>query len=297
MDPPPVTGCVADSQTTFKTQRQPASRDQVNYTPPKSAKLPRSASSPSPPSAKNASGRADSSRRPFLNVRSTKRRLSSFSADAARPDGSNVDLSSTYHAGSSRCDHLFHPLSKLTRQKKSDDSDEDTAGEDTDDGQHLDRGRCTSLKGLRKDVRDTVRKKKQQMSPSRRTLSPVFAEHVSEPRTNGTSGHSFARSRSPHVRTLNSSGQSPHQTTTTPMSHARHRTPLTSRALLPGEISLHVPIPFSGTFWTFSADSRSLAESLLLLGSLFYANRKLALASTPLHAPVPSVSSGKLSRL
>ncbi|KAN0092831.1 hypothetical protein V8E55_003615 [Tylopilus felleus] len=150
------------------------------------------------------------------------------------------------------------------------------------------------MKSLRQDVRDAVRKKKQQISPSRRTLSPVFAEHLSEQRTNGISGRrqSFTRSRSPHIRTANGSGQSPHQTTNTPMSHARHRTLPTSCALLPGEISLHVPIPFSGLFWIFSADARSLAESVLLLGSLFYANRKLASALWPLqHTPGPSVSS------
>lgn len=137
------------------------------------------------------------------------------------------------------------------------------------------------------------------MSPSRRTLSPIFAEHVAEPRTNGTSGRrqSFTRSRSPHIRTVNSSGHSPHQTTNTPMSHPRHRTLPTSYTLLPGEISLHVPIPFSGVCWTFSANARSLAESLLLLGSLFYANRKLALALRLLQTPSPSVSSGKTSTM
>lgn len=154
------------------------------------------------------------------------------------------------------------------------------------------------MKSLRQDVRDTVRKKRQQMSPSRRTLSPVVAEHVSEQKTNGSSGRrqSFARSRSPHIRKVNGSGHSPHQTTSTPISHPRHRAPPTSYALLPGEISLCVPIPCSGIFWTFSADARGLAESLLLLGSLCYANRKLALAFGSLHAPGPSPSSGKTSQ-
>lgn len=137
------------------------------------------------------------------------------------------------------------------------------------------------------------------MSPSLRTLSPIVAGHVSKQRTNGTSGRrqSFTRSRSPHIRKANSSGQtqSPHQTTSIHIPHVRHRTLATSYALLPGEISLHVPIPFSGIFWAFSADARSLAESLLLLGSLYYANRKLALAFGPLHTPAPSVSSGKTS--
>lgn len=135
------------------------------------------------------------------------------------------------------------------------------------------------------------------MSPSRCTLSPAVAEHVSEQRTNAISGRrqSFTRSRSPHIRKVNSSGQSPHQTMNTPMSHARHRALPTSYALLPGEISFHVPMLFSGIFWTFSADARGLAESLLLLGSLYYANRKLALAFASLHTPSPSVSSGKTS--
>jgi len=148
-------------------------------------------------------------------------------------------------------------------------------------------------------MRDTARKKKQQMSPSRRTLSPIFAEHVAEQRANGTSGrrNSFARSQSPHIRTVNSSGQSPHQTTNTLISHARHRAVPTSYALLPGDISLRIPIPFSDIYWIFSADARSLAESLLLLGSLYYANRKLAFFFSPEHAPGVLVSSGKTSMM
>ncbi|KAG9315261.1 Fph type histidine kinase [Chiua virens] len=194
---------------------------------------------------------------------------------SVQPDGSNVDLSSTYHAGSS-----------------SDDSESDTAGEDTDDEQHLNRGRRLSSKSLRQDVRDTLRRKKQQSSPFRRALSPVFMEHVVEQRINGATGRkqSFTRSRSPHVRTANSSGQSPNQGAATSMSHARHRVLPTSCALL-GEISLHIPIPFSGIIWTFYVDSRRLAESLLLLGSLFYANRKLASAFASLHTLPPTVSS------
>lgn len=144
-------------------------------------------------------------------------------------------------------------------------------------------------------MRDTLRKKKYQISPSRRTLSPVFAENLAEQKTNGTQGRrqSFTRSRSPHIRTTNSSGPTPHPTMSAPMSHARHRTPPISYSLLPGELSLHIPVPLIGLIWAFSADARSLAESLLLLGSLFYANRKLASAFGLLHIPNPSVSSGK----
>ncbi|KAG8213069.1 Fph type histidine kinase [Butyriboletus roseoflavus] len=75
------------------------------------------------------------------------------------------------------------------------------------------------------------------------------------------------------------------------MSHPRHRAPPTPYVLLPGEISHCISIPFSGMLWNFSADARSLAESLLLLGSLYYANRKLALAFGPLHTPGSSPSS------
>lgn len=133
------------------------------------------------------------------------------------------------------------------------------------------------------------------MSPLGRTLSPASAGHVVEPRANRTSGprQSFTRSGSPHIHTVNGSGQSPHQTTSIPAPHARHRTPPISYFLLPGKISLHVPILFDNLTWTFSADARSLAESFLLLGSLFYANRKLASVFRPSHTPNPSVSTGK----
>ncbi|KAF9237618.1 Fph type histidine kinase [Melanogaster broomeanus] len=178
-------------------------------------------------------------------------------------------MSSTYHAGSS-----------------SDDSGTDAATGDTDDDQPPGRGRHTSMKGSRQDVRDTVRRKRQQISPSHRTASP--AECKAELKPNGSSTR--GQSRSPRTHATNNLGQNPHQHTASPAPHTRHRLLPTLHTFLPGTVSIHVPILFSGISWTFSVDARSLAESFLLLGSLVYANWKLSSALEPLNVSDPFIS-------
>ncbi|KAG6330837.1 hypothetical protein ID866_8253, partial [Astraeus odoratus] len=229
-----------------------------------SAKLPRSTSSPSPPII-NVSGRTDPARRQ-LGVRSSKRRfVSSEVFVAAQNDTSHLDLSSTYHAGSSG----------------DDDSGADTSSDDTDRDAPPARGRRTSLKTSRQEVRETVRRKRQQLSPSRRALSPTFADYVAEQAPNGSAAHrhSFTRSRSPHLQPASSSGQGVNAQTSAAAPFVRHKGPPTFYSLLPASVTTQFCVPLSSTTVTFSANSRSLAESLLLFGSLFLANRQLVQAS------------------
>lgn len=176
----------------------------------------------------------------------------------------------------------------------SDDSGIDTAGEDTDDDRLGDRGRRTSMKTLRQDVRDTIRRKRQQMSPSRRALSPVFTDNVAEQKPNGSLGRrqSFTRSRSPHIRGLSNSSHGAHPQVGSPVPFVRHRSLPALHTFLPAKVLASLPIPFRGTFWTFSMDARSLAESLLLLGSLVYTNWKLSSAFKLLDISDPSISLG-----
>ncbi|KAH7911347.1 Fph type histidine kinase [Hygrophoropsis aurantiaca] len=200
-------------------------------------KLPRSNSSPSPPSIRNATGRAESSRRQLANARSSKRRPGSFGAAAAiQPDLNNVDFSSTYHAGSS-----------------SDQSGSDTAGEDSDDGPRPNRGRRTSTKMLRKDIQDTIRRKRRQLSPNKRTLSPVVAGYVAEdsqPRP-----QCFARSTSPHVALQNNGD-------TAPNSH----TPSTrNSSLIQSTKKLH----FGFAWMTVPKNYRESPDDGILTGLLF----------------------------
>ncbi|KIJ66657.1 hypothetical protein HYDPIDRAFT_86054 [Hydnomerulius pinastri MD-312] len=148
------------------------------------------------------------------------------------------------------------------------------------------------MKTLRQDVRDTVRRKRQQTSPSRRTLSPIFADCTPEQKLNGSSARrqSFTRSRSPHIRAMSNSSHGAHPQIGSPAPFVRHRSPPTLYTFLPATVSVHIPFPFRGMGWTFSMDARSLAESLLLLGSLVYTNWKLSSAFELLDISDPSIS-------
>ncbi|KAH7925472.1 hypothetical protein BV22DRAFT_1046735 [Leucogyrophana mollusca] len=175
-----------------------------------------------------------------------------------QPELNSVDLSSTYHAGSS-----------------SDQSGSDTIEEDSDDALPPHRGRRGSTKSLRKDIRDTLRKKRQQMSPMKRALSPVFADYVAEgsrPRR-----QSFTRSRSPHVplQSNASAAFNPHVSSASPLSQ-RRRTLSILHNFYPAAISTQIRLPFFGSLWIFCMDTRHAGESLLLLGSLTFASWKIS---------------------
>ncbi|KAI5998742.1 Fph type histidine kinase [Pisolithus albus] len=243
------------------------------------AKLSRSTSSPSPPSV-HTSARADPGRRQ-LGVRPSRRRVGSSEPTATvRNDVSHVDLSSTYHAGSSRSVVVLqYGMGVLFIALDSNDSDTDNSSDDTDREVPPVRGRRPSFKSSRQDTMENVRRKRHQQSPPLRTLSPIPADYLGEQLQNGPSPHrvSFTRSRSPHMRTSNSS-QGANVQPIAATSFLRHKVHATFYHLFPSAIIVQFAIPFSATTFTFSANSRGLAESFLLLGSLFLANRQLARA-------------------
>ncbi|KAG2058490.1 hypothetical protein BDR06DRAFT_980357 [Suillus hirtellus] len=149
------------------------------------AKLPRSNSSPSPPSARNASGRADLSRRQFLSSRPAKRHLGPFGATAA------AGLQGRNYASSSSIMKL------MLRTQSSEQSSSETTEEDSDDEPHDVRGRRPSQKGLQREARDAIRKR-------RHRSGPIPPDHSNDAKQIGSLPRrmSFTRSRSPHPRTF-----------------------------------------------------------------------------------------------
>ena len=185
-------------------------------------------------------------------------------------------------------------MARLTFQD-SDDRDTDSSSDDTDRELPPPRGRRTSSKVSRQEAREAIRKKRQQLSPSRRTLSPVPAECVAEQAPNRSSPPplSFTRSRSPHMRPGSSSSHAIGPQAGTAPQFLRYKTPANYSAFLPATVTAQFRIPFLSTAVSFSAGSRSLAESALLLGSLFIANRRLTHATSLLNTSDIYVSLGK----
>lgn len=196
-------------------------------------------------------------------MRPLKRRPGSSEASATVRNVSHVDLSSTYHAGSS-----------------SNDSDTDNSSDDTDRELPLVRGRRRSFKSSRQDVMENVRRKRRQQSPPLRASSPIPADYTGEQLQNGPSPHriSFTRSRSPHMRASNSSQGVNTQPGGGAAPFLRHKVHATFYHLFPAAITVQFAVPFLATRLTFSANTKALTESFVLLGSLFLASKQLARA-------------------
>lgn len=196
-----------------------------------------------------------------MSSRPAKRHLGPFGATVAavQPDHTNMELSSTYHAGSS-----------------SDQSSSETAEEDSDDEPHdvRNRGRRSSQKGLQKDVRDAIRRKRYPTSPSKQTFSSTSIDYTNDgkqmPRR-----MSFTRSRSPHPRTFDNATNATHPSSGASSFPQRHKLLSIAHTLLPATISGSLSLPRLGT-WTFCMDTRYMGESLLLIGSLAFFNKKLS---------------------
>lgn len=170
----------------------------------------------------------------------------------------------------------------------SDDSDTDTVSDDTDRDAPV-RGRRTSFKVLLSDGQETIRRKRQYHSPSQ---GPASVSYRAEPEPRGTSPHqlTFTRSRSPYVNGSRN-GAGPQSSGNTPF--VRHKPLPTFYSLMPVAATANVRIPLSSISLTFYATSRSLAESILLLFSLFMANRQLAHALKLVDPSISSISLGK----
>lgn len=232
-------------------------------------KLPRSHSSPSPPSSKQASGRSDNNRKHGQRFR---KRQGSGIVDA-QEKSAILDWSTSYHAGSSR---LVRPrvhlnsswpcpvhVSSGSRCSTDDETDDDLPSDS--------RGRVYS------QVQNGNGGPNNRSSPpTLRRLSPHGTSSADSTGSNRNgvrkSRTSFTRSRSPNATraSLNlkpSSKPHRHLSPSVPRNVRQTQEP---RTLLNAECRLQLKFPLGLSYYNFSMDNRKLGESLLLLLSLLY---------------------------
>ncbi|KAG2157960.1 Fph type histidine kinase [Suillus bovinus] len=169
-------------------------------------------------------------------------------------------------------------ISKLTLcTQSSDQSSSETAEEDSDDEPRDVRGRRPSQKGLRRDVRDAIRRKRHATSPSQQRSGPIPLDYSNNGKQIGSLPRrmSFTRSRSPHPRTFDNATNAAHSPSGASSFPQRHKLLPVVHTLLPAMISGSLSLPWLGT-WTFCMDTRYMGESLLLIGSLACFNKKLS---------------------
>ncbi|KAF5382069.1 hypothetical protein D9615_004280 [Tricholomella constricta] len=224
-------------------------------------KLPRSRSSPSPPSSRGPAGRGDTSRKPAQNGRARRRLDSNSSNNTARskaePAVGNLDWSTSYQAGSS------------SSASRSSDDDSETE----DELPNTFRGRVFSQSGTRVAPNDDTLATS---STLRRRMSP----HRGSSNDSGSSSAlrnrrvPFTRSRSPAISRPSSNPK---------IAARRHMSPAVSRFLprsalrgpttfFPTLLEFHFPLFPTGWTWIFSADFRKCGESHILLGAILYAS-------------------------
>lgn len=170
----------------------------------------------------------------------------------------------------------------------SDLSGNETAEDDSDDEPHGVRGRRSSQKSLQRDVLDSSRRE-QHPTYSQQMSGLVPLDHSNEGKQIGSMQRrmSFTRSRSPHPQTLNNPTNGAHSSSVTSSFPQRHKPVV--HALLPAMVAARLRLLFLGT-WIFCMDTRYMGESLLLIGSLAFSNRKLS--DDTLHTVDSSVSIG-----
>jgi len=170
----------------------------------------------------------------------------------------------------------------------SDLSGNETTEDDSDDEPHGVRGRRSSKKSLQRDVWDNSRRE-QHPTYSQQMSGPIPPDYSNEGKQVGSMQRrmSFTRSRSPHPQTLNNPTNGAHSSPVTSSFPQRHKSVV--HALFPATISARLRLPFLGT-WIFCMDTRYMAESLLLIGSLAFSNSKLS--DDTLHTVDSSVSIG-----
>lgn len=243
-------------------------------------KLPRSHSSPSPPSSKQASGRGE---RKFLhNAQRFRRRVGSTSTPITTNDSvkaSGLDWSTSYQAGSSRCSNF--PSSPNFRYAyitfsagSRCSSDEETETEDETPSEL--RGRAyTQIRRIQNAVDDTSKN------------TSILVRDTSQGRSSGDSGgnngRKFTRSRSPAINRATSNLK-------VSAKSLRHMSPSTARAyrlgshmftVLPSRLEFQLHFPFISRAWAFSVDWRKFGESTLLFLSLLHAASILSAIEPP----------------
>jgi hypothetical protein len=226
-----------------------------------SSKLPRSYSATSPSSPKNSAGRSDVSKRGW---RSTRRRRSSFTADAIT--GPSFEWSTSYQAGSSRSVALGSQSSMNSSFVISSafGSSTDNDSDDTDVPVVRQRGRDISPTIVRVGASGALGRHERAISPQNHSSGSQGSRgkrRATQPRS------TFTRSRSPASNhALPSRVLSP---------FARSRPISNFRYVLPTALRIETNFPCTNIIWTFAIDAKKLAEYLMLVGSLLYAAAKL----------------------
>lgn len=165
----------------------------------------------------------------------------------------------------------------MLRTQSSEQSSSETTEEDSDDDPHDVRGRRPSQKGLQRDARDAIRKRRHVTSPSQQRSGPIPPDHSNDAKQIGSLPRrmSFTRSRSPHPRTFDNATNAAHLPSGASSFPQRHKLLPVAHTLLPAMISGSLSLPYFGT-WTFCMDTRYMGESLLLIGSLACFNKKFS---------------------
>ncbi|KAF8623616.1 hypothetical protein AX17_007319 [Amanita inopinata Kibby_2008] len=190
-----------------------------------------------------------------------------------------VDWSTSYQAGSS---------SSASRSS----SDDETG----DEFPTAFRGRTVSQS---KSRTTSTRVKEKENSSSARHSSPHFHSSGDSTSTAIPHGRSvFTRSRSPAVtRSSVTTKIAPKPNRPQSSAVTRLMRPKTLMlgpvTVLPAEIQLHLPIPFTGQTWVLILDVRRFGESILLLGSLFFAISKFSNDSLRNYPKIPIVDINK----
>jgi len=225
------------------------------------AKLPRSPSSPSPPAARRASGRAEASRRP------PARRLGSGNVAVQQKPQQQQGWSTSYQAGSSGSE---------TDTSTDDDSD------DTDDGLPQSRGRPV----VQHAISDTGKNVKGLAVQTARPGTPQQVTALSGPGSASQSNPAklqrrpFTRSRSPAVNAdqngfsfanhMSMPGAGPSS-----LFSRQKIAQFEIRHLMPSFIHATFRPPFSSTSWKLTLDLRQTFENSLLICSLGYCATKM----------------------
>ncbi|KAF5326874.1 hypothetical protein D9619_004376 [Psilocybe cf. subviscida] len=224
-------------------------------------KLPRSHSSPSPPSSKQANGRAK-----FLQPgqRFRKRVGSGVPAEGIQRNAV-VDWSTSYHAGSS---------SGGSKYSSDEDSDDDTPSDL--------RGRAFSEKKLQ-----NISTGSRYSSHSVRRRSPHGASSGDSTTTVGPKirrekRESFTRSRSPALAMLRTSSRRRHLSPSVSRNTRQVSVPHKLRYILSAEIRFQFSLPCTPFAWIFCIDTRRAGENAILLASILMATYNIIRYPTPI---------------
>lgn len=196
---------------------------------------------------------------------------------------------------------LFFCLSKNVDLTPLSSSASGSSTEDDDDtdsaASQQDRGRSNSHNGLSTGFRETLTRRvmrpTQRLNVQQTNTSSVKSDR-SSPNVRASGRTPFTRSRSPAVyHPVDINNTLPHRSLS-PSVFSRYRQISAVRGMLPEALHFRICIPFTCIALAIHMDARKAGESLLLLGSLFYAAYRLSGDTWDLSRPDDWISIGWL---